>query len=71
MLLENKNAVIHGAGGSIGGAVARTFAREGAKVFLTGRTGQPFEAVAADITVAGGNKCRESVGGVDGRFGVG
>jgi 3-oxoacyl-[acyl-carrier protein] reductase len=29
MLLENKNAVIYGGGGSIGGAVARTFAREG------------------------------------------
>ena len=28
MLLENKNAVIHGAGGAIGGAVARTLARE-------------------------------------------
>ena len=34
MLLENKNAVICGAGGSFGGAVARAFAREGAKVFL-------------------------------------
>ena len=34
MLLENKNAVMYGAGGSIGGAVARVFAREGARVFL-------------------------------------
>jgi len=34
MLLENKNAVVYGAGGAIGGAVARAFAREGAKVFL-------------------------------------
>ncbi len=34
MLLENKNAVIYGGGGTIGGAVARAFAREGAKVFL-------------------------------------
>ncbi|MEJ7816447.1 MAG: SDR family NAD(P)-dependent oxidoreductase [Rubrobacter sp.] len=71
MLLENKNAVIHGAGEAIGGAVARAFAREGDKVFLAGRTGQPLEAVAADITVVGGNKCRESVGGEDGRSGVG
>jgi NAD(P)-dependent dehydrogenase (short-subunit alcohol dehydrogenase family) len=31
MLLENKNAVIFGAGGGIGGAVARAFAREGAE----------------------------------------
>ena len=34
MLLENKVAVIYGAGGSIGGAVARAFTREGARVFL-------------------------------------
>ena len=36
MLLENKTAVIYGAGGAIGGAVARAFAREGARIFLTG-----------------------------------
>jgi len=35
MLLKNKNAVICGAGGAIGGAVGRAFAREGVKVFLT------------------------------------
>lgn len=38
MLLEHKVAVIYGAGGPIGGAVARAFAREGASVFLAGRT---------------------------------
>ena len=37
MMLKDKVAVIYGAGGAIGGAVARAFAREGAKVFLTGR----------------------------------
>ena len=37
MLLENKIAVIYGGGGTVGGAVARAFAREGARVFLTGR----------------------------------
>jgi NAD(P)-dependent dehydrogenase (short-subunit alcohol dehydrogenase family) len=37
MLLENKNAIIYGAGGGIGGGVARTFAREGANLFLAGR----------------------------------
>jgi 3-oxoacyl-[acyl-carrier protein] reductase len=37
MLLQNKNAVIYGGGGAIGAAVARAFAREGAKVFLAGR----------------------------------
>jgi NADP-dependent 3-hydroxy acid dehydrogenase YdfG len=38
VLLENKNAIIYGGGGSIGGAVARAFAREGASVHLAGRT---------------------------------
>jgi NAD(P)-dependent dehydrogenase (short-subunit alcohol dehydrogenase family) len=55
MLLENKNAVIYGAGGSIGGSVARTFAREGAKLFLAGRTRESLEAVAKDIRAAGGS----------------
>jgi NAD(P)-dependent dehydrogenase (short-subunit alcohol dehydrogenase family) len=41
MLLENKNAIIYGGGGGIGGGVARTFAREGANVFLAGRTRPP------------------------------
>ncbi|MGI5326164.1 SDR family NAD(P)-dependent oxidoreductase [Actinomadura nitritigenes] len=54
MLLENKNAIIYGAGGSIGGTVARTFARQGATVFLAGRTREPLDAVAADIAAAGG-----------------
>src|SRR5260221_11214781 len=54
MLLEKKNAVIYGAGGAIGGAVARAFAREGAKVFLAGRTLASLEAVAKDISNAGG-----------------
>jgi 3-oxoacyl-[acyl-carrier protein] reductase len=46
MLLEQKTAVIYGAGGAIGGAVARAFAREGARVFLAGRTRAPLQAVA-------------------------
>ena len=54
MLLENKNAVIYGGGGSIGGAVARAFAREGARVFLAGRTPATLEGVAEDIRSAGG-----------------
>ncbi|MET9127032.1 SDR family oxidoreductase [Streptomyces sp. NPDC004528] len=55
MLLTDKTAVIYGAGGSIGGAVARTFAREGARVHLVGRTGETLDAVAKDITAAGGH----------------
>ncbi len=54
MLLEEKNAVIYGGGGSIGGAVARAFAREGAKVFLAGRTRTTLEEVAEEIRFAGG-----------------
>jgi NAD(P)-dependent dehydrogenase (short-subunit alcohol dehydrogenase family) len=55
MLLENKNAVIYGSGGSIGGAVAKMFAREGARVFLAGRTREKLDAVANDITGSGGS----------------
>lgn len=54
MLLENKNAVIYGGGGSIGGAVARSFAREGARVFLAARTEAKVNEVAQDIRAAGG-----------------
>jgi len=54
MLLEDKNAVIYGGAGSIGGAVARAFAREGARVFLAGRTLERLDAVAAEIHSAGG-----------------
>lgn len=55
MLLERRNAIVYGAGGGIGGGVARTFASEGATVFLAGRTRKPLEAVAADIQAAGGS----------------
>jgi 3-oxoacyl-[acyl-carrier protein] reductase len=54
VLLEEKNAVIYGGAGSIGGAVARGFAREGARVFLAGRTREKLEAVAEEIRSAGG-----------------
>jgi len=54
MLLESKSAIIYGAGGGIGSGVARTFAREGATVFLAGRTRDKLEAVARDIQSAGG-----------------
>jgi NAD(P)-dependent dehydrogenase (short-subunit alcohol dehydrogenase family) len=54
VLLENRTAVIYGAGGSIGGAVARAFAREGATVHLAGRTLESLEKVAGQIRAAGG-----------------
>ena len=52
--LKDKVAVIYGAGGGIGGAVARAFAREGARLFLTGHRLAPVEAVVKDIVSAGG-----------------
>jgi NADP-dependent 3-hydroxy acid dehydrogenase YdfG len=54
MLLEHKKAVVYGAAGAIGGAVARTFAHEGADLFLAGRTKARVESVAEEISAAGG-----------------
>ena len=53
MLLKDRVAVIYGAGGAIGGAVARAFAAEGAEVFLTGRSLAQVELVAEEIVGAG------------------
>jgi 3-oxoacyl-[acyl-carrier protein] reductase len=53
-LLQGKTALVYGAGGSIGGAVSRAFAAEGATVFLAGRTESPLEKVARDIREEGG-----------------
>ena len=54
LLLQDKTAVIYGAGGAIGQAVARTFAREGARLFLTGRTLSKAEVLAKEIVADGG-----------------
>jgi 3-oxoacyl-[acyl-carrier protein] reductase len=54
VLLEGKNAVVYGAGGSIGGAVSEAFAREGARVFMAGRTQAPLNNAAARIRDRGG-----------------
>jgi NAD(P)-dependent dehydrogenase (short-subunit alcohol dehydrogenase family) len=48
-LLENKHAVIFGAGGAVGSAVAKEFAAQGATVFLSGRHLASVEQVTADI----------------------
>src|SRR6266853_1560625 len=53
-LLGGKTAIIYSAGGGIGGGVARTFAREGASLFLVGRTRAKLDALAKDIKYAGG-----------------
>ena len=65
MLLDGKNAVIYGGGGSIGGAVARAFAREGSRVHLAGRTLEPLEAVAGQIRAAGGTAQTAQVDALD------
>ena len=54
MLLENKTAIVYGGGGRVGGAVARAFAREGARVFVTGHHRTTLDEVAEEIDTAGG-----------------
>ena len=54
MLLEGKNAVVYGGAGSVGRVVAGAFAREGAKVFLAGRTLATLEEVVREIAEEGG-----------------
>jgi NAD(P)-dependent dehydrogenase (short-subunit alcohol dehydrogenase family) len=65
MMLKDKVAVIYGAGGAIGGAVARAFASEEATLFLTGHLGAPVEAVAKDIVAAGGSAEAAEVDALD------
>jgi NAD(P)-dependent dehydrogenase (short-subunit alcohol dehydrogenase family) len=65
MMLNNKVAVIYGAGGAIGGAVARAFAREGARLFLTGPGRAQVEAVAREIVSAGGSAEAAEVDALD------
>ncbi|MDP4218043.1 MAG: SDR family oxidoreductase [Bacteroidota bacterium] len=52
--LQNKNAVVYGAGGSLGGAVAKALAAAGARVFLTGHRTASVQITAAEIAAAGG-----------------
>lgn len=54
MNLANKNAIIYGAGGSLGGAVAKALAGAGARVFLTGRNLTPLQNLANEILASGG-----------------
>lgn len=65
MLLEGKIAIIHGAGGKIGGATARAFAREGARLHLAGRTLETVKAVADEIAAAGGKAEAAEVDALD------
>jgi 3-oxoacyl-[acyl-carrier protein] reductase len=53
-ILQGKRAVIFGAGGTIGTAVASEFAKEGAEIFLSGRSKSTVETVAKEIAAKGG-----------------
>lgn len=65
MLLDGKNAIIYGAAGGIGSAVARGFAREGATVHLVGRTLKTLDALAEEIRSEGGKAETAQVDAVD------
>jgi 3-oxoacyl-[acyl-carrier protein] reductase len=67
LLLERKNAVIYGGAGSVGAAVARAFAREGARVFLAGRTRATLDQVAEEISGSGGSVETAEVDALDQR----
>ncbi|MFF5261953.1 SDR family NAD(P)-dependent oxidoreductase [Actinomadura viridis] len=64
-MLEKKVAVVYGGGGSVGGAIARVFAREGARVFVAGRTRDPLDRVVRSITENGGQAEAASVDATD------
>ena len=64
-LLEGKVAVVYGAAGAMGSAVARAFAREGAHVELAGRTLEKVQALATEISGAGGSAAAAKVDALD------
>jgi NAD(P)-dependent dehydrogenase (short-subunit alcohol dehydrogenase family) len=66
MLLKGKTAVVYGAAGAVGSAVARLFAREGATVVLAGRSSTPLAVLAANIERAGGTASDLPVDALDG-----
>ncbi|WP_406301363.1 SDR family oxidoreductase [Streptomyces sp. NBC_00885] len=65
MMLKDKVAVIYGAGGAIGSAVACAFAAEGASLFLAGRHLAPVEVVAKEVVSAGGSAEAAEVDALD------
>jgi NAD(P)-dependent dehydrogenase (short-subunit alcohol dehydrogenase family) len=65
MMLQNKNAIIYGAGGSLGSAVAKALAGAGARLFLTGRNTSSIQKLAGEIIAAGGNAEIDEVDALD------
>ncbi len=65
MILQNKNAIIYGAGGSLGGAIAKALAAAGARLFLTGRNISSVQQVADEILAAGGHAEASQVDALD------
>jgi 3-oxoacyl-[acyl-carrier protein] reductase len=65
VILQNKNAIIYGAGGSLGGAVAKALAAAGARLFLTGRNISSVQKVADEILAAGGHAEATQVDALD------
>jgi 3-oxoacyl-[acyl-carrier protein] reductase len=66
MLLEDKHAIVYGGSGSVGGAVVRAFAQEGAHVFLAGRSLTTLHEVAQEISASGGVVETTQVDALDG-----
>ncbi len=66
-ILDGKNTLVFGAGGSLGAAVASEFATEGAEVFLSGRSVAAVEEVARRIDSAGGKAHVDVVDASDAR----
>jgi NAD(P)-dependent dehydrogenase (short-subunit alcohol dehydrogenase family) len=64
-LLHGKRALVFGAGGTVGAAVAREFAAEGAELFLSGRNKVGVEEVKRSIEEAGGKAHAAAVDGLD------
>src|ERR1700742_3639048 len=65
MMLQNKVAIIYGAGGSLGSTVAKAFACAGARVFLAGRNLSSVKRVADEISSSGGTADADEVDATD------
>jgi len=54
MLLKDKIAVVYGAGGGVGSAIARKFALEGAVVYIAARRLESIKTLGDEISRSGG-----------------